>query len=268
MSLSVYYDRYECTEKPNSGAQEMVLLHGWGLHSGVWDSVMENLLTQFNITIIDLPGMGRSPVANAEYDMDYLVQQIMPVVPDRAIWLGWSLGAMVATQVAAEFPERVSALICVASNPRFTQADDWPNAMPQKIMQGFRDYFAEDWEGTLIRFLSLQCKDSHSVKADTRALREMLMFHGLPAVKALREGLGILANTDQREIIAKLNIPILFLFGDKDNLVPINVSNDVAKLNNRITVATIEGSSHVPFLSDADLFLQALTDFLSEQADD
>ncbi|NNG13616.1 MAG: alpha/beta fold hydrolase, partial [Gammaproteobacteria bacterium] len=40
---------------------DLVLLHGWGAHSGVWAGMREALAENFSVTCIDLPGHGRSP---------------------------------------------------------------------------------------------------------------------------------------------------------------------------------------------------------------
>ena len=260
MALQLYHDIYK-SESTQEHPPELVLIHGWGMHSLVWDDVMPGLLKHFTVRIIDLPGFGRSPVAKGDYDLDYLVTQVMAVAPEKALWMGWSLGGMIALRIAEQFPERVTALINVASTPRFIQGEAWKNAVPEKVLKGFYSYLLEDWEGTLIRFLALQCKDSESQKDDTRKLRELVYFHGLPATQALRGGLEVLQNVDLREALQQLTIPTLYLFGEKDNLIPANVAGDIKDLNNNVEVAHIMGSSHVPFMTAPDLFLQALNDF-------
>ncbi|MCG8312534.1 MAG: pimeloyl-ACP methyl ester esterase BioH [Pseudomonadales bacterium] len=263
-NLKLYYDTYQCTGD-HSNPQNMVLLHGWGLHSLVWDDVMPGLLQHFQVTVVDLPGLGRSPMPGGNYDLDYLVSHVLNVVPQRALWMGWSLGGLVAMRAASRCPERISGLITVASTPQFTASEAWPVAMKAEVLQGFRDIFAEDWEGTLIRFLALQCKGGATLKSDVRQLKELLFFHGLPAQKALRSGLEILQQTSLLDDLKHIQCPTLHIFGEKDHIVPVGVSAFIKELQPESEAAVIKGVSHVPFISTPDLFLQAVNEFLKEK---
>lgn len=264
MALTLYHDTYAHTGTHENPA-DLLLLHGWGLHSLVWDAVMPALLEQFQVTVIDLPGLGRSPVPGGDYNLDYLVEHVLAVAPHNAVWIGWSLGGMVAMRAAAQFPERVKALITVASTPQFVADERWPAALKPELLQGFRNLLDEDWEGTLIRFLALQCKDSETMRDDVRTLKEIVYFHGLPAQKALRCGLEILRDVRLLDELQKIRCPTLHVFGEKDNLVPVSASSAVRQFQPDAKTAVIKGVSHVPFLSAPDLFIAACRDFFSEQ---
>lgn len=260
MTLQLYYDQFQY-EGNQAEPLNLVLLHGWGMHSAVWDRVMPELVKHYRVTQIELPGFGRSPMPGGEYNLDYLVEHVLAVAPEKAVWLGWSLGGSVALKVASQFPERVMALVGCAATPCFVQAESWPHAMAQKIFDGFYTFLLEDWEGTLIRFLSLQCKGSETMKEDIRFLKEILYHHGLPATKALRCGLEVLAGADLRQELKNLPCSSAWMFGEKDNLVPLAVAADIKDLNSNVEWAEIKGASHVPFISHPELFIQALMDF-------
>ena len=49
---------------------DLVLLHGWGLHAGVWESTAAELAKSWRVTLVDLPGHGRSPTPDAMLDLD------------------------------------------------------------------------------------------------------------------------------------------------------------------------------------------------------
>jgi len=264
MALTLYHDRYRCTGT-TSNPPELVVLHGWGMHSLVWDEVMPALLLHFQVTVVDLPGLGRSPVASSDYTLDNIVEQVLAVAPQRAVWLGWSLGGMVAIRAASQFPQRVSGLITVATSPRFVADADWPLAMQPAVLDAFYQVLLEDAEGTLIRFLSLQCKGSATIKDDIRALKELVYFHGIPARKALQGGLDILKSADLRADLAQIQCPTLHVFGEHDHLVPVGVSDAITALQPQAQTAVIKGVAHLPFLSAPDLFMAACNDFLREK---
>lgn len=265
MALMLYHDRFQCTGNVEN-PPDLVLLHGWGLHSLVWDSVMPALLEHFQVTVIDLPGLGRSPMPSGDYTLEYLMEHALAVAPERAIWMGWSLGGMVAMKVAAEHASRVSGLISVAATPKFVADEAWPIAVKQEVLAAFQTLLDEDAEGTLIRFLSLQCKGSETIKDDIRQLKELVHFHGIPATKALRCGLEILQAMDLLDEVKTIDCPTLHVFGENDHLVPVGVSQLIKSHQPAAQTAIIKGVSHVPFISAPDLFVAACCDFLRESA--
>ena len=257
--LPPFHNTYRSTG--SADAPDLVLLHGWGLHSIVWDDVMPGLLEHFRVTVVDLPGMGQSPLPNDPYTLDFLVGQVASVMPEKAHLMGWSLGGLVALRMASLMPERVRSVVSVATSPKFTRSDDWPAAMPGEILAKFAEIFDEDQEGTLIRFLALNCKGAVTQKDDIRKLRSILYFCGLPAGRALREGLNILRDTDLRDSLVEIARPTLMLFGEHDNLVPAAVMAEIEAIAPNVELALQQGVSHVPFVSAPDIFLQAVTDF-------
>lgn len=260
--LLPFYNTYRSTCDAPVG--ELVLLHGWGLHSIVWDHLMPSLLANFQVTVIDLPGMGQSPLPNRDYDLAFVTEQILAVMPAKAHLLGWSLGGLVAMSIAQQAPERVLSLATFNASHKFTACDDWAPAMAPEVLAKFAEFLAEDQEGTLIRFLALNCKGSATVQQDVRELRDILYFCGLPNPKALAGGLEILRTEDLRPALSQITVPTLMLFGENDHIVPAAAMDAVAALNSDIKVALLADMAHVPFISDPQMSAQALYDFYQQ----
>lgn len=104
---------------------DVVMLHGWGVNSAVF-TALPNLLPQYRFHFVDLPGFGDSDVVAGDIN-DWLAR-IVASVPTPAIWIGWSLGGLVATLAALKYPQYVSALCTIASSPCFMARDNeaWP----------------------------------------------------------------------------------------------------------------------------------------------
>lgn len=132
------------------GNVHLVLLHGWGLNAEVWRCIDEELSSHFTLHLVDLPGFGRSRGFGALSLAD-MAEVVLRQAPDKAIWLGWSLGGLVASQIALTHPERVLALVTVASSPCFSARDEWPGIKPTC----WRDFssnsvmiFSVQWSGS------------------------------------------------------------------------------------------------------------------------
>ncbi len=264
MCLALYHDTYRCqgeVENPKT----IVLLHGWGMNSLVWDDLIPLLINDFQVCVIDLPGFGRSPISSGDYDLQSVMEQVLEVAPQNAIWIGWSLGGLLLQKIVLIYPERVEQGFLIASTPKFTASDDWSLAMPQATFEKFQSLLEEDWQGTLIRFLTLQCKGSESIKEDTRKLREYLFHHGLPATKSLREGLNILGDNDLREQLKEIKVPLVFILGQYDTLVPGALADTLDAAGEHVSVHVVEGASHAAHLSHADKVAEIFFSSLNDQ---
>ena len=82
------------TEIFGSG-KPIVLVHGWAMHSGIWRAFAQELATHYKVTLVDLPGHGRS-VAMSPFTLESVSKALVDAMPDEpCCWLGWSLGAAV-----------------------------------------------------------------------------------------------------------------------------------------------------------------------------
>jgi len=247
---------------------DLVMLHGWGLHGGVFTTIAEQLASRFRVSLIDMPGHGRSPPPQHTIDLAGLTAMVAAVAPARATWLGWSLGGMVAAQLALTTTARVEKLILVNSSPRFVTADDWPWAMKPAVLDGFALALHEDYHGTLQRFLSLQiAPGTVEGRHNLRQLREMVLQFPAPAAQALSDGLAILRSADLRMQFSSLRLPTLLVLGERDRLVPATVGPAAHDLLTTARIEVIKGAGHVPFLSHQRQFLTAVSAFLEDHHD-
>ncbi|WP_444994972.1 pimeloyl-ACP methyl ester esterase BioH [Aliikangiella sp. IMCC44359] len=242
----------------------LVLIHGWGLHGGIWETVLSELAESFTVYNVDLPGFGRSPVHNHDYDLDYLVESISQVIPQSCYLLGWSLGGLVATALALQPTHQVKKLITVASSPSFVANERWQFGMQAKILSSFIEYLEEDYEGTLIRFLGIQTMGSATQKEDIKRLKETVFIHGKPSSKALKGGLEILKNINLVERLKELKMPVLRIYGRLDSLVPVKVADDVSQHLPDSQSIIYRKAAHAPFLSASETFINDIKQFLLE----
>jgi pimeloyl-[acyl-carrier protein] methyl ester esterase len=240
---------------------DLVLLHGWGLHGGLFGPVLEPLAARYRLHLVDLPGHGRSPMLSAEYTLEHVVEAVSREVPAGAAWLGWSLGGRIALAAAANSAD-IGRLILVGTNPCFIQKPDWPHAMPEEELAQFAASLRDDYRSTLQRFLAVQSRGSASAREELRGLREALFAHGDPDPRALAGGLEILRGADLRPALRRIAQPTLVLHGARDTLAPLAAAEYTAAQLPNGTLAVIEGAGHAPFLSHPEQFLAAVEMFL------
>jgi pimeloyl-[acyl-carrier protein] methyl ester esterase len=255
MTSGLYWER-------SGHGPDVVLLHGWGMHGGVWQDLAQRLAQNFRVHVPDFPGHGRSR-ALEPFTLESCARELVASLPGPAVWIGWSLGGLVALQVARDQPPQVPRLVLIGSTPRFAQAPDWPWAMPGGTLEQFASELERDYRATLQRFLSLQCGHGETERELLRGLRATLFEHGEPDLPALRAGLDILKTADMRQILSTITAPTLVIHGARDQLVPRAAGEYLAAQLPQARLALIESAGHAPFLSHPEVVRQHLEEFLA-----
>ena len=238
----------------------LVLVHGWGLHGGVFAPLVSRLSGRFQLHLVDLPGHGHSREHQAPLALQDCVEEILQRTPPAA-WLGWSLGGLFALQAAAT-SARVRALVQVAATPRFVRGDGWPHAVDVAVFEQFGNDLSQDYRGTLERFLALDTIGSEHARSELRTLKDALYARGEPAPWALQQGLALLEQTDLRALLPSLAVSSLWISGHRDRLVPHAAMREAASLSARARWIDIAGGGHAPFLGHADLVAAEVGAFL------
>lgn len=241
----------------------LVLLHGWGLHSAVWDRVLPKLEEVYRVIRIDLPGHGLSDQSVDLGDLETLTTLLHKLIPSPARVVGWSLGGLVALVYALRHPCSTQRLVLVASTPRFVSASDWRHATVPKVFEDFSLTLEQDYRTTLNRFLALQVRSAEGAHCALRELRRILLERP-PQQRALHAGLELLRSTDLRDQLRNLDCPTRLIMGEKDTLVPQDSAHETVKQLKDGAFHIIRGAGHAPFLSHPGEFTATLHKFLSE----
>jgi len=253
--VTIYCERRGC-------GPEIVLIHGWGLHGGIWGDLPERLARDHTVTVVDLPGHGRSRGTVRAAGLADFTEAVAAVAPSSATWLGWSLGGLIAMDAALRHDGRVARLVLVASTPKFVVAADWPHAMTAETFAGFAAGLGSDYRAMLQRFLSLQVSGDESGRELLRRLRAELLAHGEPEPAMLAAGLAMLEHTDLRARLPEIRVPTLVLHGRNDRLAWPAAGEYLAARIPGARGVTFAGAGHAPFLSQPQRFEQTLREFL------
>lgn len=242
--------------------EDLVLIHGWGMNGAVWQQTVDALSQHYCVHVVDLPGFGHSHQSNF-VNMDDLAQQVLTDAPHKATWLGWSLGGLLATHIALNYPQRVNKLITVASSPKFAAERPWRGIQPN-VLTAFTEQLVEDFQLTIERFMALQAMGSPSARHDVKQLKKAVLSRPTPNPSALLAGLQLLADIDYRAELENLTLPVLRLYGRLDGLVPVKVASDVDRLLPHSNQYVFAESSHAPFMTELESFCQQVKQFISD----
>lgn len=243
--------------------EPLLLIHGWGMHGGVWTDVAQKLASDFQVLSVDLPGFGASAPL-PQTDLDGLVQALSEQFAAPLDVLGWSLGGQVALHWARREPDKVRRLVMVTTTPCFAEREDWLFGMAGEVLAKFAAELEQNHAATLRRFIALQLRGSENERELLGLLRERLFSRGEPDMGALRAGLEILRDADLRAELPQIAQPTLLIAGERDKLTPPEASYYLAQSMPSARVVEVAGAAHAPFLSHPDIFVEQVKSFLHE----
>lgn len=251
----------------NGAGQHVLVLHGWGMNSQVWQPVREALCAGSRVTFVDLPGHGRS--GGELGSLAETVALLLPLLEQNAsgsdhsgktVIIGWSLGGLLAQALAQAAPDKVAGLVLIASTPKFVQSDTWEHALSEQVLAGFAENLQKDYAATVKRFFALQFMGVRSEPGAVKALQESIMQQ--PAtVASLQAGLEILRTADFTA--TPVSLPALWLLGRLDKLIPVSLQQGLHDMGYAQTTV-LRQCAHVPFVTHPEDFMASITPFLEQ----
>ena len=236
---------------------DLVLLHGWAMHSDIWDGVRDQLARYFRLHLVDLPGHGGSAACETA-TLQCMVEKVAEVLPDDCTICGWSLGGQVSIELALQLPLRVKKLILVSTTPCFINHRDWQWGMDEEMLQLFIKNLKRDYVTTLDRFLSLQVKGSIDTTAVLAKLKASFSHDRELNETSLQAGLQILLTTDLRNKIEEISQPVVLIHGENDIITHPSAARWMHQKLPSSELLMLSNCGHAPFLSHPDQFITKL----------
>jgi pimeloyl-ACP methyl ester carboxylesterase len=218
------------TETRGSGSPPFVLVHGWTCDHGTM-LPLADAFSDHECHLVDLLGHGRSPKA-ASYAIEDQADAVLAVAPDRAIWIGHSMGGQVALAAAAAAPKKVAGVVLL------DPAQVAPYEKAVAFMEGVRTQLARfDIPDMMEAFARNQIVRATDPAVVERTVATMRSTH--PAVT--RAAWDAIMAWDGRSALERVRCPILLVTIDK----PLNRPIDIVRINSRVMTGQVAGSGHM-----------------------
>ncbi len=241
----------------------IVFLHGWGLNSAIFQPIASRLASDFEVISIDLPGFGQNHAMQlTDYSLPQISAMVAECITTPALIIGWSLGGLIASDLALHHGDKVRALVTITSSPCFVAEPNWPG-INAELLKSFHQQLSFSAEKTIAGFLKIQAMGSEHVRQDIKVIKQLVDQYPQPSNQTLDDSLSLLETVDLRSKIQALEIPILRMYGRLDSLVPKAVISQVDKLLPNSDCYTFQKASHAPFISHSDEFYTVLCDWIT-----
>jgi pimeloyl-[acyl-carrier protein] methyl ester esterase len=242
----------------------VVLVHGWAYASGVFDDLAAVLARRRRVIRPDLRGHGRS--SPGPFTLPDLAGDLAALADalglERAVVVGWSLGAQVALAALPRLRPRVAGLVLVSATPRFTLGDGWAHGLPAQSVEVLAHRVRRDPARAVSRFREGALVEGELGGADRTRAAALLAGLPLPERATALAGLDLLAREDLRTALPGVDVPALVVHGERDPISPVGAGRALAAALPGARLVEIPGAGHAPFLSRPGPFVDALGSFL------
>lgn len=221
---------------------DLLFIHGAGGTKSKWRE-MKKYFPGDNVRFVDLPGRGGLPlVTSIEDHAHYLNEQIKT----DTVVIGHSMGGIIGLELAS-LNEHVKGLVLVASfyelpvHPQLLEAFS-KDEFPESLMYAS---FNKDVSPSLIE----------REKKERSLIDPKVAYADFRACNEYKKGKNRLEN---------LTIPILFIYGDEDRLIPEHAGDQVQSVNKHVAVRTLPNKRHYIILEDAKEVSSYIEQFYNE----
>ncbi len=228
----------------NKSGKNIVLLHGWGQNIEMMDPIGKRLQKDFYITIIDLPGFGKSSEPTYGYTVyDYfeIVDELLRKLKIKnPIMIGHSFGGRISIIYAAK--RGVEKLVLLAS--------------PFK-----RSVKKNTFKIKLLKFLKKvpvvkELESYMKTKIGSRDYRNATPIMRLILVNTVNE--------DLTEYLKQIESPTLLIWGDLDTEAPLEDAKYAETIMKDAGLIIYQGATHYAYLERINEVINVLNVFLKE----
>jgi len=239
----------------------IVFWHGWGMHHSVWDALISHLKQRlhkdFQYHAKALPGYSDT-AAPVPYSPEKVIDTLSASLPSSCILCAWSMGSMLALQLAYQYPEKIKKLVLIGSTPSFMQRHGWLHGIPDAVMTDFMEGVRQDAHAAIKRFIALFNQNDRQARQISRQLAHI----ALPPQPVLLDGLNLLKEMDLRFIIPKITLPSLLIHGEHDPLMPLHAAQWIQENMPDARLSVIPSTAHAPFLSNPGECAKLISNFI------
>jgi 3-oxoadipate enol-lactonase len=257
-NINMYYEVH-------GDGESLVLIQGLSLDSSAWVNQISAFSQKYRVIVFDNRGVGQSDSPTIPYSTEMMADDTVELLKllniKNAHILGFSMGGMIAQQIALKYPELVKSLILITTGAKFPARAKYLTKLWLKMLEEqvstetrlqeiclwvFTDEFFED-EARVTAAVNLGLNNPHPQ-----------LNHGFAGQVAA------LLQHDTQDKINQISAPTLVLIGKDEIFIPVDFSEELATHIPNAKLVVLEQGSHNHWLEFPEPFNQAVMQFLAE----
>ncbi|MFI3317383.1 MAG: alpha/beta hydrolase [Rikenellaceae bacterium] len=244
-----------------SGEKCIVLLHGYLESMLVWDSFIPLLYKKARVVTIDLPGHGISVVDSECHTMEFLADTVHYALEElgieRCVLVGHSMGGYAALAFCRKYPQRLDALVLLSSSPNADTPEKRTNREREiKLVEAGK----KEALSAVAPAAGFAPENRHRLAPYIDDLQDQVMITEDEGILALLR--GMMEREDQNDMLRSSSVKQLFIFGQKDGYIPVEVAEAIVTAHPQAQVAWLASSGHMGFIEEPEKCAEAILSML------
>lgn len=254
LESSIYY------QIAGSG-KPVILLHGFGEEGNIWNKQVEFLKSRFQLIIPDLPGSGKSEMID-DMSMEGLAEAVKEILIRENISKCTMIGHSMGGYITLAFAEKFSAMLIGFG---LFHSTSYPDSEEKKASR--RKGIEFNKQHGAFEFLKAIIPNQFSAISTGRMKQQIDEFINSldpftpESLIAYYE--AMILRPDRRMLLENSSVPVLFVIGQYDNVIPLDDSLAQSHLPNRTFIHILSESGHMGMMEETEKSNNILDNFLN-----
>jgi sigma-B regulation protein RsbQ len=258
--------RNNVTEQGNPEAQPMLFAHGFGCDQNMWRFVWPRFEDGYRVVLFDHVGAGGSDLSAYDPDryasLQGYAEDVLEVCRELdlrdVVFVGHSVSAMIGVLAAVREPDRFARLVLIGPSPRYIDEEGYAGGFSREDIEGLLDSMDSNYLGW-----SSQMAPVIMGNDDRPELGEELTNSFCRTDPEIaRRFARVTFLSDNREDLAKVDVPSLVLQCSEDAIAPTEVGRYVERELPLGRLVMLDAVGHCPNLSAPEATADAIEEFL------
>jgi pimeloyl-ACP methyl ester carboxylesterase len=250
----------------------LLLIHGLGGSMLNWEPVIDHFKNNYRVVALDLPGCGKSEIAEGDYGLDFFARHILGLLAElgieRASVAGHSLGGLISLHLVLNHPDMVDNLILVDN----AGSHHFPGilkralrSLPPSFLKRFLLFFISYLPRIHVfrRAAGVQNVNQYTDAMVANALAVADRGDRYEYLGAYIETARSAINVSYRERLGEISKPTLIVWGQNDLAISNRVGQEENKKIKGSFLVSIPRADHVVQLDQPEMFNTAVARFLA-----
>ncbi len=237
----------------------VVLVHGFGEDSSIWQHQIDHLQTNYQLIVPDLLGSGNSELLQGNAGLKDYAESLKAILDEEGIknciMIGHSMGGYTSLAFAENYSNMLTAFGLFHSS---AYADDPEKKLTRKKAIGFIQ------QNGAHTFLNTSLPGLFYNESNSRAQIDELLEKGrkFSPEALIQYYSAMIARPDRTHILKSAAVPVLFILGQHDKAVPFNQGLEQVHLPKISMVHILRNSAHMGMLEETGASNRILAEFL------
>jgi pimeloyl-ACP methyl ester carboxylesterase len=262
MEKELIYQHKKIFYRSIGEGKPVILIHGFGEDSSIWNGAVEYLRHQFHFFIPDLPGSGKSEAID-DMTMEGMAEVMYALIKEEDLdacpVIGHSMGGYIALALVDKYPKHVSAL-GLSHSSAYADSEE-KKATRRKGIAFIQEHGGFEFLKTVIPNLFSPVSKEEMPEKIAEFTEQQRNFLPGPLVSYYE---GMIQRPDRTHIFQQPGLPVLFIMGKYDKAVPMEDSLKQSHMPEKAYIHILQKSGHMGMIEEADLSNKALQEFLAD----